>query len=141
VIGRRLLIATLLLAAVAPPARAAEISIASSCEPSGSKEPCVFVSRLRYTAAPGELTFTLVGAERMRRGRLELRLRGRERRFAVARFAVGRETIRLRVRVPPRIRRLRQWRLPVEVRVVGRDENPHFTPHRERWVFDLAAAR
>jgi RTX calcium-binding nonapeptide repeat (4 copies) len=84
------------------------------------------------------LTFTLHGAERMRRGRLELRLVGRERRFAVTRFAVGRETLRLQVRLPPEILRLRRLEAPVEVRVFARDEYPYFLPHRLRWVFDLA---
>jgi hypothetical protein len=73
------------------------------------------------------LTFAL--AER--RGRLELRLAGSTRRFAVVRFSAGRAMLRL----PPEILRRRRFEVPVEVRVLARDG------FLRRWVFDLAPMR
>jgi Ca2+-binding RTX toxin-like protein len=96
-------------------------------------------SRAYPRAGPGgRLTFTLANAGSWRDGRVELRVRGRTGRFAVAHFSgTGRRTVRVRIRVPPRIRHLRRSPLPVEVRVLVRDEDPRLGVHRMRWVIDL----
>ena len=84
----------------------------------------------------GRLTFTLPRARHLRRGRVELRLLGAERRFAVGRFAGGRATERVRLIVPRRIRRLRREPLAVEVRIRARDPR-YYCYRRLCWVTDL----
>jgi Ca2+-binding RTX toxin-like protein len=92
---------------------------------------CELVEGLRVyprRAPAGRLTFTVGGRDR---GRLELRVAGRARRFAVGRADGG----RVRIRPPRRILRLRRAPLLVEARfyVGGR--------RRTTWVFDLRRAQ
>jgi len=90
------------------------------------------------TLGRGRLVFTL-RTDRLRGGRLELRLRDRDRGapFAVRRLAAGRRVARVRVRVPPEVRRLRRRPLAVQVRLTGRLRRTQGVRFERSWVIDL----